>query len=168
MAVVPDLVYTPSPEARAADEHLDHIAAVLDDIFRIPGTRIRFGLDAIVGWIPGIGDAVAAIASSIIVFAAWSRGAPFITIARMILNVLLEVMIGAIPVLGDMFHIAWKCNRRNYRLLLRVRENPRAHTWRDWLFVALIFTAVAAIAAAPFVLLLWLTNSLAPILRGAR
>ncbi|MGH9510791.1 MAG: DUF4112 domain-containing protein [Terriglobales bacterium] len=153
MAVVPDLVYIPSQETRVSDEHLDHIAAVLDDMFRIPGTRIRFGLDAIVGWIPGLGDAVAGIASFIIVFSAWQRRAPLITLARMVLNVLLEFAVGAIPIVGDVFHVVWKCNRRNYRLLLRVRESPRAHAWNDWLFVGLIFTAVAAMAIAPIAFL---------------
>ncbi|MGH9530046.1 MAG: DUF4112 domain-containing protein [Terriglobales bacterium] len=158
MPVAPDLVYTPAPQTRLKDEHLDHIAAVLDDMFRIPGTKIRFGLDAIVGWIPGIGDAVAGIASFIIVFSAWQRRAPLITLARMVLNVLLEMVVGAIPVVGDVFHIIWKCNRRNYRLLLRVRDNPRGHTLNDWLFVGLIFTAVAAMAIAPIALLAWLIH----------
>jgi len=58
-----------------SNEHLDHVAALLDDIFRIPGTQIRFGLDALIGWVPGIGDAMTGIASFLIVFASWRRGA---------------------------------------------------------------------------------------------
>src|SRR6202022_49171 len=73
----------------ATDEHLDTIASVLDDIFRIPGTHIRFGLDAIIGWIPGIGDAAAGIASFLIIFAAWRRGTPGVTLTRMVANVVL-------------------------------------------------------------------------------
>jgi hypothetical protein len=95
------------------DEHLDTIASLLDDMFRIPGTKIRFGLDAIIGWIPGIGDAAAGIASFLIVFAAWRRGTPGITLARMIANVVLETLVGAIPIVGDIFHVIWKANRRN-------------------------------------------------------
>ena len=56
------------------NEHLDYIATLLDDIFRLPGTRIRFGLDAIIGWVPGIGDAIAGLASLLIIFASWKRG----------------------------------------------------------------------------------------------
>jgi hypothetical protein len=82
--------------------------------------------DGFLAW----GDAVAGIASFIIVFAAWQRRAPRITVVRMVLNVVLETTIGAIPLAGDLSHVAWKCNRRNYRLLMRVRETPRAHTWR--------------------------------------
>jgi Domain of unknown function (DUF4112) len=68
----------------STDEHLDHIAAVLDDMFRVPGTQIRFGLDFLIGWIPGIGDAAAGIASLVIIVAAWRRGAALVTLARMI------------------------------------------------------------------------------------
>jgi Domain of unknown function (DUF4112) len=66
------------PRQLTSNEHLDYIAALLDDIFRIPGTKIRFGLDALIGWVPGIGDAMAGIASFLIVFAAWHRGVPSI------------------------------------------------------------------------------------------
>jgi Domain of unknown function (DUF4112) len=155
MPLVPDLVYTPAGQSRAADEHLDLIAGVLDEMFRIPGTRIRFGLDAIVGLVPGIGDAIAGIASFIIVFAGWQRGAPRITLARMVANVLLEMTLGAIPLVGDLFHVAWKCNRRNYRLLMRVRQDQRAHTRRDWVFVALLAIAIAAVVVVPIALLVW-------------
>src|ERR1700680_4983064 len=82
----------------ASNEHLDYIAALLDDIFRIPGTKIRFGLDALIGWVPGIGDAMTGIASFLIVFASWRRGAKAVTLVRMIANVFLETAIGAIPV----------------------------------------------------------------------
>ncbi|MDP9162446.1 MAG: DUF4112 domain-containing protein [Acidobacteriota bacterium] len=156
MPTFPDAIFAPGPKQRATDESLDHIAGMLDDMFRIPGTKIRFGLDAIVGWIPGIGDAFAGIASFIIVFAAWQRGAPGITLARMVLNVLLEMMIGAVPVVGDLFHVAWKCNRRNYKLLMRVRQAPRAPTTRDWLVVVLIVIAITAAVMAPLALLVWM------------
>ena len=89
----------------ASNEHLDYIAALLDDIFRIPGTKIRFGLDALIGWVPGIGDAMTGIASFLIVFASWRRGAKAVTLVRMVANVVLETAIGAVPVAGDVFHI---------------------------------------------------------------
>jgi hypothetical protein len=90
------------------------------------------------------------------VFAAWRRGAPFITLVRMLANILLEATIGAIPIVGDAFHIAWKANRRNYRLLLREREQPGVHKRRDWLFLAILFFAAIAAVSLPVVLLLWL------------
>ena len=140
----------------ASNEHLDYIAALLDDIFRIPGTKIRFGLDALIGWVPGIGDAMTGIASFLIVFASWRRGAKAVTLVRMVANVLLETAIGAIPVAGDVFHVVWKANRRNYRLLLREKEEPGANTKRDWMFLAILLSAVIAAAAIPIAILIWL------------
>jgi len=146
----------PMPRPRITNEHLDYIAALLDDMWRIPGTKIRFGLDALVGWIPGIGDSLAAIASCLIVLVSWRRGVPSITLVRMVANILLETTVGAIPVVGDVFHIAWKANRRNYRLLIREKQQPGSHTGRDWMFLAIIvFTAIAAVAF-PVGMLIWL------------
>ena len=147
------------PRQLASNEHLDYIAALLDDIFRIPGTRIRFGLDALIGWVPGIGDALAGIASFLIVFAAWSRGVQAITLVRMIANVLLETTLGAIPVAGDVFHIFWKANRRNYRLLIRDQEQPGAHVGRDWMFLAIILLTIIAAAGIPIGIVIWILHS---------
>src|SRR3981081_1690849 len=80
----------------ASDEQLTFVAAWLDDRFEGPGTRIRFGLDALIGWIPGIGDALAAFASAFIVVAAWKRGATRITLIRMLMNVLVAGTCGEI------------------------------------------------------------------------
>ena len=143
----------------ASNEHLDYIAALLDDMFRIPGTQIRFGLDALIGWIPGIGDAAPGIASFFIVFAAWRRGVQSITLVRMIANVLLETTIGAIPVAGDLFHVFWKANRRNYRLLVREKEQPGLNTGRDWIFLAIILSMVIAAAAIPIAILIWILRT---------
>jgi hypothetical protein len=102
-----------------SDRNLDLLSHILDDFLRIPGTQIRFGLDGIIGLIPGIGDILGALASWIIILAAWLRGVPRVTLARMLANVAIETIIGAVPVLGDAFDIAWKANRRNYALLER-------------------------------------------------
>jgi hypothetical protein len=140
----------------ASNEHLDYVAALLDDMFRIPGTHIRFGLDALIGWIPGIGDAMAGIASFFIIFASWRRGVPKVTLVRMMANVVLETALGAIPVAGDIFHVFWKANRRNYKLLIREKERPGSNSRRDWLFLAIIlFTAIAAVAI-PIAILTWI------------
>jgi hypothetical protein len=148
------------PRQLASNEHLDYIAALLDDMFRIPGTQIRFGLDALIGWIPGIGDALAGVASFLIVFAAWRRGVQAITLVRMIANVLLETAVGAIPVAGDVFHVVWKANRRNYKLLIREKEQPGVNARSDWLFLAFIlYTALAAVAI-PIAILIWILRPL--------
>jgi hypothetical protein len=143
----------------ASNEHLDNIAALLDDMFRIPGTKIRFGLDALIGWIPGIGDAMAGIASFLIVLAAWRRGVQPVTLVRMIANVLLETTLGAIPVAGDIFHIFWKANRRNYKLLIREKEQPGSNAGRDWMFLAVILLTAIAAVGIPIGILIWILRS---------
>src|SRR5947209_17899535 len=121
--ILPPLSQSVGLPDRTSDEHLNLVATWLDDRFVIPGTGIRFGLDALIGWIPGIGDALAAIASLFIVFSAWKRGAARITVLRMMLNLAIEDTLGAIPVVGDLAHVAWKANRRNYNLLMRDQQS---------------------------------------------
>ncbi len=144
-----------------ADENLDFLAHVLDDWFRVPGTSIRFGLDGIIGLVPGLGDIIGGLASSIIVLAAWVRGVPYITLLRMLVNIGIEVLLGTIPLLGDAFDIAWKANRRNYALIVRHLEQARRQTWRDWVFLILIAVALGAIFLAPILLILWFLEWLA-------
>jgi len=139
-----------------SDENLDLLAHLLDDAFRIPGTRIRFGLDGIVGLVPAIGDVLAGLASCILIFAAWVRGAPYVTLVRMVVNLGIGVVVGAVPFLGDAFDIAWKANRRNYALLVRHIEHPRRHAWKDWVFLASLLLALAAIFLAPLLVLAWM------------
>ena len=102
-----------------SDRNLDLLSHVLDDFLRIPGTQIRFGLDGIIGLIPGVGDIIGAMASWLIILAAWLRGVPRVTLARMLANVAIETVVGTIPVLGDAFDVAWKANRKNFALLER-------------------------------------------------
>jgi hypothetical protein len=142
-----------------SNEHLDYIAALLDDMWRIPGTQIRFGLDALIGWVPGIGDAMAGVASFVIVFASWRRGVASVTLARMVANILLETTLGAIPVAGDIFHVFWKANRRNYRLLLREKEFPGAKTGRDWIFIAVVLFAILVVVGIPIAILIWILRT---------
>jgi hypothetical protein len=144
-----------------SDENLDLFTHLLDDWFRIPGTAIRFGLDGIIGLIPGLGDALGGILSCVIVIAAWMRGVPYVALARMMANLALDVIVGAIPFLGDAFDIAWKANRRNYALMMRHLHEPRRHTWRDWVFLLLLAIAIGAILLAPVLVLVWLLALLA-------
>jgi hypothetical protein len=136
-----------------SDENLDLLAHLLDDAFRIPGTQIRFGLDGIIGLVPGIGDVLAGLASCILLFAAWARGLPYVALVRMVANLAIGVVVGAVPLLGDAFDIAWKANRRNYALLVRHIEQPRRHAWKDWAFLASLLLVLAAIFLAPLFVL---------------
>jgi hypothetical protein len=147
-----------------SNENLDLYAHLLDDWFRIPGTPIRLGLDGLIGLVPGLGDVIAGIASSVLIFAAWIRGVPYVTLLRMMVNLGLGVVIGAIPLFGDAFDIAWKPDRRNYRLIVRQLRQPHRHTWKDWAFLVCLAAALLLILATPVVILvlliLWLLHSL--------
>ena len=129
---------------------------LLDEAFRIPGTGIRFGLDGIIGLVPGLGDVLAGLLSLIIPLAAWIRGVPYVTLVRMAANIGIGVLVGTVPLFGDIFDIAWKANRRNYRLLCRHLGEPRRHTGRDWAFLLLLAAALGLVFAIPVVLVLWL------------
>lgn len=147
------------------DHTLRSLEILLDEAFRLPGTRFRFGIDGLIGLVPGLGDVIAGMLSLVIPLAAWVRGVPYITILRMVTNLAIGVLVGAIPVLGDLFDVLWKSNRRNYQLLQRHLRAPRRHTWRDWLFLASLALLLAAIFALPLVVLFWLIELLVHHLR---
>jgi hypothetical protein len=136
-----------------SDENLDRLSHLLDDCFRVPGTPIRFGLDGIIGFIPGLGDLLGGLASCILLVAGWFRGVPYVTLVRMVANVGIEVGVGSVPVLGNLFDIAWKANRRNYALLTRHIQQPHRHTWRDWAFLGGLAFALLAVMLSPIILL---------------
>jgi len=96
---------------------LDALANLLDTAFILPGTNVRFGIDAIIGLVPGIGDAITTLISLYIVREARELGAPRRLIARMLMNVALDGAVGAVPFLGDAFDVMWRANRRNVALL---------------------------------------------------
>jgi hypothetical protein len=106
-------------------ERLRQLAHLLDDRFRIPGTKYRIGLDGLVGLVPGVGDAVTTLISLYIVLEARRLGLPVSKLGRMGLNVGLDAVLGAVPLVGDLFDVAWKANRRNVALLLDHLEADR-------------------------------------------
>ena len=106
---------TPTREQRLA--RIDALSQLLDTAFLIPGTNVRFGIDALIGLVPGIGDAVTTVMALYIVSEARALGAPRSLIARMLANVAVDGLVGAIPVLGDVFDVAFRANRRNMALL---------------------------------------------------
>ncbi len=148
------------------DENLELLSRVLDTWFRVPGTDIRFGLDGIIGFVPGIGDLLAGLASCIIVLAAFFRGVPGVTVARMVVNLAIEVVVGMVPVLGNLFDIGWRANRRNYHLLEQSLAGPKRSTAKDWVFLGLLGAGLMAMAMLPFVLLVWVGGALLHGLRA--
>src|SRR5215468_402368 len=147
------------PVKGLTDEQLDHLAGVLDDLFQIPGTKIRFGLDPIVGLVPGLGDLISGLLSFLIVFAAWQRGLPRVTIMRMVANIGIDSAVGSIPIVGDLFDMTWKSNRMNYNILTRYRGGTRKGlVARDWLFFLLLLVCAAAFVVLPIVVVVALLH----------
>ena len=111
---------------------IDALATLLDTAFVIPGTQIRLGLDALIGLVPGIGDAISTIMSLFIVKEARALGAPPLLIARMLANVALDGLVGAVPLAGDVFDVAFRANRRNMALLRAHLDSVEARGTSHW------------------------------------
>jgi hypothetical protein len=136
-------------------KQLGHLAKLMDAQFRIPGTDIRFGLDGIIGLIPGAGDLSTFAVSGYMVWVMANNGASGFVLARMTLNILIDALIGSIPVIGDVFDIAFKANMRNMRLMQEHYEEGR-HRGSAWKLIipALIVLFLIIIA------IIWFTYKL--------
>jgi len=107
------------------DRTLERLTRLMDDAFRVPGTNFRVGLDAIVGLIPGVGDVVGWLASAYILAAAARQGVPRATLLRMTMNTAVDLVGGALPIVGDVFDAWWKSNRRNLTLMQQALERKK-------------------------------------------
>ena len=117
------------------------VARLLDSALRIPGTNIRFGLDAVMARCPGWGDAAGAALAAYILLLAARLGAPAAVVVRMLLNVAVDAVVGAIPLIGDVFDVAWKANNRNVALLDRYLETPgKVHAASRALLAGIVIT----------------------------
>ena len=137
---------------------------LLDDGFRVPGTDYRIGLDGMIGlFLPAAGDALSAVSALSLFYLAYQRGVPYRVLARMLLNVGLDALIGAVPVLGDLFDFAWKANRRNLILIERATAADRRAErggLADRLVLGLMLLALLGLLLLPLALSLWLLSKL--------
>lgn len=131
---------------------------------RIPGTNVRFGLDALVGLVPGLGDVTGAALGGYFILLGSRLGAPKAVLARMVLNVALDTLAGVVPVFGDLFDVAWKANTRNMALLERYIDRPAAtrQSSRALLFAMIGVLALLAVGGMIFavVVVKWLFGML--------
>ena len=126
------------------EKSLDDLAFYLDDLFRIPGVGWRFGLDAIIGLIPNIGDTLTSFASFYILLAGVRYGVPKITLLRMAFNIAVDYLVGSIPVIGDAFDFVWKANKMNMNLIRTRAAGHGTGKMSDYIFVfGLIFLLIA-------------------------
>ena len=141
-------------------EKLNRLAWLLDNSIRIPGTQIRFGLDGLIGLVPGIGDAAGAIVSSHILTQAAQLGAPKSLLIKMGVNIGIDAILGIIPGVGDLSDFVWKANHRNVLLLNEYLDKPKETVIHSRIFVGfigfMVFSVVVMIGLLSFLLLRWL------------
>lgn len=139
---------------------LRRMARLLDSALALPGTNLRFGLDPILGLIPGLGDLVSPLFTISLIWQARDLGVPRVVQLRMIVNVAIDAVVGLVPLAGDLFDAAWKANDRNMALLERHAYEVHDPTAGDWAFVAAAIALLAAIAVLPFLILAWVFSLL--------
>ena len=141
------------------------VAIIMDGLLRVPGTKFRFGLNPLIDLVPVLGDVSAAFISVSVLIYAVSRGLPKILLARMALNILINELIGVVPVLGSVFAFWFRANKRNYDLLQRHIERPNRSRKGDWILIGavlgLVFVIVFAGLIATFLVLHAIANFLA-------
>jgi hypothetical protein len=144
-------------------KNFERLAKLMDSQFSIPGTRIRFGFDALIGLIPGVGDFATFIISGMMVSMLAKNGASGFVLARMVLNIVLDALIGSIPILGDIFDVEFRANERNLKLMrehyLEGRHKGSAYKVIIPLLIILLLV-VGLIAWLSYKLISWLFHSL--------
>jgi hypothetical protein len=152
---LPPQKHTPAPHWLRA------FVRFMDSAFAVPGTRLRLGLDAIIGFLlPGAGDAISAASHVALLLAAFRARVPGVVIARMVLNVAIDALAGVIPFAGDAFDVVWKANVRNLELIEReARGGQIRATAADYLVVGLAIFAVLLLLSIPFLIAVLVTWS---------
>lgn len=154
----------PAERRIEVEESIERLSWLLDDFIRIPGIGWRFGLDAVVGLIPGVGDMLTSAASFYILAAGVRYRVPKITLFRMGMNLGLDYVLGSLPLVGDLFDAWWKSNQRNVALLTEratvSAEQARAGRISDWMFVGVIILTLIAITLGAAAISVYLITSL--------
>jgi hypothetical protein len=146
------------------DSHHRTLAALrkwsvfLDSAFRVPGTSLTFGLDPILGLIPGVGDLTTPLFAALLLLHAVRMRIPRVIQMRMLINALVDLLVGFIPIIGDLFDFGWKANVWNLALLERYAHPGSQPTKGDWIFVLTIVGVLVAVAVIPLALGLWLLS----------
>ena len=137
------------------------LAQLMDSAFEIPGLRMRVGLDAILGLLPGVGDLASSFVSLYILQAANRRGVSRLILSRMAFNVLVDWLVGSIPLAGDVFDVFWKSNQKNVHLLLQHKGTPangRRSKTGDWLFLGLLIATLMLVFAGSLAITLFIAS----------
>ena len=142
------------------EDSIQRLGWLMDDLIRVPGLGWRFGLDAIVGLIPGFGDTATSLVSFYILVAAVRYRVPKVTLLRMGMNIGIDYVVGSFPLVGDLFDAWWKSNQRNVALLGQratvSASEARKGELSDWLCVGLIILLLAGLAVGAAAVSLYL------------
>lgn len=153
-----------SDEQQQILERLEHLSYLLDSAFGLPIIRYRVGLDTIIGLVPGVGDMLGALPSIYIIHQARRLGLPNGALLQMLLNLIPEVLIGSVPLVGDIFDAVWKANDRNLFLIKRylgtVNEDAAPSNEGLYIFLAAAFALLVVLAVLVVRLLAWLVGLL--------
>lgn len=133
------------PPKGKEDPVIAMVSQLMDSAFYVPGTKIRFGLDPVIGLVPGVGDSAGTLVSVALIGMSARYGIPKIVLARMALNAAINGVVGSVPFAGDAFSIWFKSNKKNYELLKTHAESRAVSTRGHWLFVAGLIAAVLLI-----------------------
>jgi hypothetical protein len=152
----------PEPDRARSLGEVEMLAWLLDNSIPVPGTGRRFGIDALIGFVPVVGDLVSGGIGLFVVWRASRMGLPRIAVARMLANSAIDIVVGAVPLLGDAFDLWFKANTRNLGIMRRYLERPDASTRNEWLVVAGLVASVLAVV----LLIGWLVVSLVAALVG--
>ena len=158
------------PQPARVDKSLERLGWLMDDLFRVPVLGWRFGLDALIGLVPGLGDTTTSLVSFYILAAAVRYRVPKITLLRMGLNIALDYIVGSLPLVGDVADAWWKSNTKNVELLRKratvSAEEARSGRASDWLFVGGMILGLTALAVASAFVSFYLLYRLFELLGG--
>ena len=149
-----------TPEVARRLEALRSLKGWLDEAFRVPGTGLRFGWDPLIGLLPYAGDVITALMSGAIVLQAHHMRLPRVVQLRMLGNVAIDFVAGAIPFIGDAADFFWKSNKKNFAMLELHAYEVRPPSTGDWLFVSAILVAIVVVALVPLAVMYWIGSAL--------
>lgn len=141
------------------DPWIDTLAWLMDNSIPL-GQRFSIGLDGLLGLVPGVGDAIGALVGFVIVWRAALAGLPRIALTRMVLNILIDTLLGSVPFVGDVFDFAFKSNTRNLQIYREARLGQRQYG-RDWAFVIIALLVLGLALAVPVLVLFRLVHWMA-------
>ena len=141
------------------DPFIKLVSRLLDTVFVVPGTRIRFGIEPLIGLIPILGDQVTALISAALLYRSVQHRLPKIALVRMALNILINAVVGMVPLVGDLFVLWYKPNIRNYKILQRFAGQTGAVTTGDWMFVSILIGSTFFLIVVVTLVLIYATVS---------